>query len=43
MLVKLITSKEATALDKDRYMRALDFISGPEKEEALAEIAAGSL
>jgi hypothetical protein len=43
MLVKLITSKDATAPDKDRYMRALDFISGPEKEEALAEIATGGL
>ena len=43
MLVKLITANEATAADKGRYMRALDFISGPEKEEALVEIATGSL
>jgi putative membrane-bound dehydrogenase-like protein len=43
MLVKLITARDATARDKDRYMRSLDFISGPEKEEALVEIATGSL
>ncbi len=43
MLVKLITAREATAADKDRYMRALDFISGPEKEEALVQIATGGL
>jgi putative membrane-bound dehydrogenase-like protein len=43
MLVKLITAKEATTVDKERYMRALDFISGPEKEEALLEIATSSL
>lgn len=43
MLVKLITAKDATATDKDRYMRALDFISGPEKEQALVEIATGGL
>jgi putative membrane-bound dehydrogenase-like protein len=43
MLVKLITAKEATPADKDRYMRALDFVSGPEKEQALLEIATGGL
>lgn len=43
MLVKLITAKDATGSDKDRYMRALDFISGPEKEQALVEIATGGL
>ncbi len=43
MLVKLITAKEATATDKDKYMRALDFISGPEKQAALVEIATGGL
>jgi putative membrane-bound dehydrogenase-like protein len=43
MLVKLITAQDATAADKSRYMRALDFINGPEKEEALVEIATGSL
>jgi len=43
MLVKLITAKDATAADKARYMRSLDFISGPEKEQALVEIATGGL
>jgi len=43
MLVKLITAKDATAQDKDRYLRALDFINGPEKQAALVEIATGGL
>ena len=43
MLVKLITSKNAAASDKDHYMRALDFIQGPEKEQALLDIATGGL
>ena len=43
MLVKLVTAKDATAPDKDRYMRALDFINGPEKEQALVDIATGGL
>ncbi len=43
MLVKLITAKDATAQDKDHYIRALDFIKGPEKEQALVEIATGGL
>ena len=43
LLVKLITAKDATAADKDKYMRALDFISGPAKEAALVEIATGGL
>jgi len=43
LLVKLITAKDTSPRDKDRYFRALDFISGPEKEQALAEIATGGL
>lgn len=43
MLVKLITAKETAAPEKDHYMRALDFISGPEKEQALVEIATAGL
>jgi hypothetical protein len=43
MLVKMITAKDAPAADKDRYMRALDFISGAEKEQALLDIATGGL
>jgi putative membrane-bound dehydrogenase-like protein len=43
MLVKLITAKDATSTEKDHYMRALDFINGPEKEQALVEIATAGL
>src|SRR5207249_1012793 len=43
MLVKMITAKEATPQEKDRGMRALDFINGPEKEQALLDIATGGL
>jgi len=43
LLAKLITAKDATAQEKDRYLRALDFISGPEKDEALVDIATGGL
>ena len=43
MLVKMITAKDATAQQKDRGMRALDFINGPEKEQALVDIATGGL
>ncbi len=43
MLVKLITAKETSAADKDRYLRSLDFLTGPEKEAALVEIATGGL
>ena len=43
LIVKIVTAKDATAADKDRFMRALDFIKGPEKEAALAEIATAAL
>jgi putative membrane-bound dehydrogenase-like protein len=43
LLAKLITAKDATPKDKDRYFRALDFLNGPEKEQALTEIATGGL
>jgi hypothetical protein len=43
MLATLITAKDVTPQDKARYFRALDFLSGPEKEQALAEIATGGL
>jgi putative membrane-bound dehydrogenase-like protein len=39
LLAKLATSKEIAAADKSRYVRALDYINGPEKEAALVEIA----
>lgn len=38
LLVKIITDKNASPKDRDRYMRALDFIKGPEKEAALVEL-----
>ena len=43
MLTKLITAKDASAQDKDKYMRALDYKNGPEKEAALVEMATGGL
>jgi len=38
MLVKLIADKSIPEKEKQRYFRALDFISGPEKEAALVEL-----
>ena len=43
LLVKIITDKATSAADKDHYLRALDFIKGPEKEAALLEIATSGL
>jgi putative membrane-bound dehydrogenase-like protein len=43
LLAKLATSKEIAASDKPRYVRALDYIKGPEKEAALVEIATSGL
>ncbi len=42
LLVKLITDNATPAQDRARYLRALDFIKGPEKEAALIEIATGA-
>jgi putative membrane-bound dehydrogenase-like protein len=39
LLAKLASSKEIADVEKLRYVRALDYIKGPEKEAALAEIA----
>ncbi|PYI79762.1 MAG: hypothetical protein DME26_22855 [Verrucomicrobia bacterium] len=38
LLVKLITNKNASPKDREHYLRALDFITGPEKEAALLEL-----
>jgi putative membrane-bound dehydrogenase-like protein len=38
LLVKLISDKSASGPDRDRYMRALDFIKGPEKDKALLDL-----
>ena len=43
LLAKLATSKEIAESDKPRYVRALDYIKGPEKEAALVEIATAGL
>ncbi|MBI3874703.1 MAG: HEAT repeat domain-containing protein [Verrucomicrobia bacterium] len=44
LLGKLATDKTATAADRDRYLRALDFIPKcKEKDDALAAIALGAL
>ncbi|HEY2951121.1 MAG TPA: PVC-type heme-binding CxxCH protein [Verrucomicrobiae bacterium] len=43
LLVKIITDKTTTAKDKEHFLRALDFIKGPEKEAALLEIATSGL
>ena len=43
LVVKIVTDKSASAADKDRFMRTLDFIKGPEKDAALAEIAMAAL
>ena len=44
LLGKLATDKNATAIDRDRYLRALDFIPKcKEKDDALAAIALGAL
>ena len=40
LLVKLIKDPTTTAADKARYLRALDFIKGPEKDAALIELLA---
>jgi hypothetical protein len=38
LLVKLIQNGSLSAADRDRYFRALDFITGPEKDAALVEL-----
>ncbi|HEU0011854.1 MAG TPA: PVC-type heme-binding CxxCH protein [Verrucomicrobiae bacterium] len=43
LIVKIVTDKNASAADKARFMRSLDFIKGPERESALAEIATAAL
>ena len=43
LLVKLISDAKTTEADRPRYIRALDFISGPEKDAALLEMATGAL
>ena len=40
LLVKIIQSSETSKEERDRYIRALDFIKGPEKEAALIQLLA---
>ena len=39
LLARIATSKDTPETERARYVRALDYIKGPEKEAALAEIA----
>ncbi|HEY0454743.1 MAG TPA: PVC-type heme-binding CxxCH protein [Verrucomicrobiae bacterium] len=41
LLAKIILDKNTDEKQRDHFMRALDFIKGPEKEDALLEIATG--
>jgi len=43
LLAKIVTSKDVPEAEKARYVRALDYIKGPEKEAALADIATSAL
>jgi putative membrane-bound dehydrogenase-like protein len=42
LLAKIVTDKDTPEADKARYMRAMDFQKGAEKEQALVEILTGS-
>ena len=43
LLAKLITDSKTPEKEREHYLRALDFIKGPEKEAALLEIATAAL
>jgi len=43
LLVKLINDKGLSAKERDHFFRSLDFITGPEKDAAVAELALGGL
>ena len=38
LIVKIIQDKNTSQDDRDKYMRALDFIKGPEKDAALVQL-----
>jgi putative membrane-bound dehydrogenase-like protein len=42
LLAKIVTDKNTPEADKPRYMRAMDFLKGPEKDAALVEILTGT-
>lgn len=41
LLAKIVSDKATPEADKPRYMRAMDFLKGPEKDAALVEILTG--
>jgi hypothetical protein len=41
--VKIITDKNTPSEARERYLRALDFIKGPEKEAALVELVTSGI
>lgn len=43
LIVKILNDKSLPEEEKPRYFRALDFIEGPEKENALVELLTGDL
>jgi putative membrane-bound dehydrogenase-like protein len=43
LLAKIITDKSTSAKEKEHFLRALDFIQGPEKDAALVEISTSLL
>lgn len=43
LLVKILTDKSTPASERDHYLRALDFIQGPEKESALVELVTSGI
>ncbi len=42
LLVKILNEKDLALVEQPRYLRALDFLSGPEKDAALLELATGA-
>ncbi len=38
LLVKIVNDRNLPAKERDRYIRALDFITGPEKDKALVDL-----
>lgn len=43
LVAKIVTDKATPAAEKERFLRALDFIKGPEKDAALLEITTSAL
>ena len=43
LLVKIINDKNTPEAERVRYFRSLDFITGPEKDKALVELATTAL